>query len=129
MFFLFIYPHFLIHQSASFLQLNTFNECNTVAGVEMSLLFHVFFPSLSRTSLRCRTSFPSSPPLPSPFSLSPSPFPYTSLPLFSLALKSSQSASSPSFTASTCWQEEKEEDAALYPRCVPATPAASTRCL
>ncbi|KAJ4931007.1 hypothetical protein JOQ06_025308 [Pogonophryne albipinna] len=49
------------------------------------------------------------------------PFPFTSLPLFSLTLKSTQSLRSLSFPAPTCWQEEKEEDAALYPRFLPSS--------
>lgn len=57
------------------------------------------------------------------------PFASTSLPLFSLTLKSSQSLCFPSFTASTCWQEEKEEDAALTPQCCRATPLVSADCL
>lgn len=57
------------------------------------------------------------------------PFASTSLPLFSLTLKSSQSLCFPSFTASTCWQEEKEEDAALTPQCCRATPPVSADCL
>lgn len=58
----------------------------------------------------------------------PLPFPSTSLPLFSLTLKSTQSLRSPSFPAPTCWQEEKQEDAALYSRCILATFQASARC-
>lgn len=95
-------------------------------SVVISPLF-LFFSSLSLTDFSLLLHLLIPPPLPlSPFSL---PFPFTSLPLFSLTLKSTQSLRSSSFPASTCWQEEKEEDAALYPRCVLATPPASARCL
>lgn len=70
------------------------------------------------------------PPLPPELCLPPLSLHFpSSLPLFSLTLKSSQSLCFPSFTASTCWQEEKEEDAALAPQCCRATSPVSADCL
>lgn len=102
--------YYIIHKC----QCHNFSSC-----------FILFSLSHSLSSCCCTFFFL----LPSPLALSPSPFP--SLPShFSLSLtqKSSQSLRSPSFPASTCWQEEREEDAALYPRCVLATPPASAHC-
>lgn len=82
------------------------------------LLFH----SLADFSLLLHLLFLSPLPL-SPLSLL---FPSTSL---SLTLKSTHCLHFSSFSTPTCWQEEKEEDVALYPWCVFATTPASAHCL
>lgn len=70
--------------------------------------------------------------LPSPLSPLTLPSLLTSLPLFSLPpplFKSTLCLCFPSFSTPTCWQGEKEKDAALYFSCVLATSPASAHCL
>lgn len=111
----FIFPSVLVFPS---LYVNTALTLSVELHPLLSLLWLSF----------CHCTFFSC--LPSPRAVSPSPFPpLPSLPLFSLTLKSSHSLCFLSFTASTCWQEEKEEDAALAPQCCCATSPVSADCL